>query len=391
MPIPDSGLRRIAVHTATAHADLTLPSGVPVATLIPVIADLLPGPADRPSLLPYRLGEPGMPALDGTKTLAQQGVRDGSVLVLTRSDYADPPVRFTDPIEQVAANVQAVARPWSPVARRLTAALAASGLAGVAGFVAVPGGPGTPNALLAVAAAATVALVFVPPSGCDAPVRTTLCCLAGLALLAAVAGLAAAMTGVPLSRLGAVSAAAGVGLSRVAGRIAGQATGLSRRLEPTAVQAGAAHDLLTGLVAAAAALVALGALASVAGAPVAGAPPGVGVAFATVAGAALALRAGSHRDGAQIAALLIGGTTAVGIALLAAGFGADVGAARLWPAAVAVTLAGAVIGHGFTVSAPPPLARRIAEVVEALALGALVPLAGWLCGVYGAAGGLFPG
>ena len=247
MSYPDSGLCRVAVHTDTAQADLTLPSGVPVATLIAAVVDLMPQQPMAEPLRPYRLCEPGRSALDSTKTLAQQGVRDGSTLVLTHAECRAPRVLFADPAEQAAAAVRATERPWGPAARRLTAALTASGLAGVAGLVAVPGGPG---ALLAATAAGTVALMTVPSSGASGPVRTTACCLAGLAILTAVTGMAAAVTGIARPALGALAATTGVGLIRIAGRIAAAAR---RRHAP-----GTAHDLLTGVVAAAAALVVLG-------------------------------------------------------------------------------------------------------------------------------------
>ncbi|MEO6792430.1 MAG: EsaB/YukD family protein, partial [Mycobacterium sp.] len=248
MSIPDSGLRRVAVHADTVHADLALPAGVPVAALIPSVVDLMAlrdGPA---TLRPYRLGQPGRAPLDGSKTLAQQGIRDGTMLTLSRVERMTAEPRFDDPAEQVAATVRAAARPWTPVARRLAAVLAASVLAGVTGFVAVPGGPGTPNALLAVAAAGTVAALTVPSSGASPPVRATLHCLAGLAVLAAVVGMASVVTGISLQAIGAAAAAVAVGLIRVAGRVAAMIAG----------RAGAAHDLLTALVAGSAAAVVLG-------------------------------------------------------------------------------------------------------------------------------------
>lgn len=383
MPIPESGLRRVTVYTDAAHADLTLPAGVPVTALIAAVADLVP---HRESLRPYRLCEPGCCALDGAKTLEQQDIRDGAVLVLTDQQGAGPKLRFDDPAEQVAVAVRATARPWTPAARRLTAALAASGLAGAAGFVAVPGGPGTPNALLAVASAGTATLLAVPPSGCGDTTRTMLCCLAWLAVLTAVVGVALAMTGISLQAAGAATAAAAVGLIRVAGRGAVMFTGLSHRSIPISSRVDQAHGVLSGLVAGSAAAVVLGAGGVVLGAPVAGVPRVIGVVFAAAAGAALVLRARSHTDGVQIAALLAGGAASLVIAVLAAAI--DAAPHRLWPAVVAVALAAATIGVGFTAPARLPLARRGAEVLESLALGSLVPLACWLCGVYGAARGL---
>lgn len=382
--IPDSGLCRVAVYADTAHADLALPSRVPVATLIAAVLDLMPHQSASFPLRPYFLAEPGRAALDATKSLFQQGIRDGCTLVLAHAECPPPKVVSDDPAELVAAAVQSTERPWSPVARRLGAALAASGLAAVAGFVAIPGGPGTPNALLAAAAAGTVALMAVPPSGCGATLRTTLCCLAGLTVLGAIVGMAVVATGFALSRVGAVAVVAGVAVIRGAGRLAGTVSGLFRRADPVPSQVGEAHDLLTGWVAAAAALVAVGAGATVTAAPAAGAPAMACAVFAATAGTAVVLRSRSHTDGVQIAALVAGGTATVAIGLL----GAAGNTTARWPAVLAVVLVAAALALGFTAPTASPLIRRSAEAVESLALGSLAPLACWVCGFYSLARGL---
>jgi len=378
----DSGLRRVAVYAGSVHADLTLPAAMPVAALIVSIVDLLPRRAGQRAPHSYRLGLPGRPPLDGAKSLAQHGVRDGAVLALTRADDVVPEPCFDDDAEQVAALARATTQPWTAAARRLTAALTASGLAGIVGFVAVPGGPGTPNALLAAAAAGTVTALSVPSSGCSGPVRATLCCLGGLAVLAAAVGMVVAATGVSLQAVGAAAGAAAVGLIRGAGRVAAGVTGLSRR----PAGAGEAGDLLTGLVAGASVAVVLGAAAVGAGQPVAGVPRAVGVTFAAAAGAALLLRSRSHTDGLQITALIAGGAATIGVAVLTAAIGAA--GHRPWQVAVAAGSAGAAILLGFTAPGTAPLVRRGAEVLEGLTLGMLVPLACWICGLYGAARGL---
>ena len=116
-------------------------------------------------------------------------------------------------------------------------------------------------------------------------------------------------------------------------------------------------------------------------APVSGVPRLVGVAFTAAAGATLVLRARSHADARQITALLAGGVTTLGFAVLSAGTGP-------WQAATAVLLGGVALATGFAAQADSPLARRAAEVLESLTLGALLPLACWVAGVYGAVRGL---
>lgn len=365
MAVTDPGLRQVAVYTDAGHADMALPAGVPVAALIASIVDLLPHRTGPQELRPYRLGLPGRRPLDSSQTLAHQGIRDGAVLTLTRAEYPAADPVFDDPAEQLAAAARATARPWTAAAGRLSTALAASAMSGVAGFVAAPGGPGAPNAMLCLAAAGTVAVLTVPSSGCGPTVRVTLCCVAGLAMLAAVAGMAAAATGISGQIAGAAAAAVAVGLLRAAGRIAIRVCGPS----------GPAHELLTGLVTASAAMAVLGAGGIAVTAPVAGVPRLVGVAFTAAVGSALVLRARSYTDARQIAALLAGGVTTLGIAVLSAGPGP-------WQAATAVVLGGAALAAGAAAQVDSPPARRAAEVLESLALGALLPLACWVAGVY---------
>ncbi|CAJ1502802.1 EsaB/YukD family protein [[Mycobacterium] kokjensenii] len=380
----DSGMRRVAVHSETAHADLALPSHLPVATLIASLTELLPLPSDADVLRPYRIGRPGHRPLDGSKTLAQQDVGDGAVLMLSRREWPAPRLRCDDPAERAATAIADAAYPWGTVPRRLTAAAAVTVLAGVAGFVAIPGGPGAPHALVGTAAAGTAALLAVPSCNCTATVRTTLCCLAGLAVLAAVAGTVVALTGIPLSCCGAVATVAGIVVLRAAGRIAAAVTGLARLRDAVVAPVRAAHDVLTGLVVGAAALVPSGVAVAATAAGSAPAPRMVTVAFAASAAAAITLRARSHRDGVQVAALITGGAVTAGIAVLTAA----VAAPPLYSAAVAVLLAGTAVGAGFSETAPPPLLRRCGEMLESAALSSALPLMFWLCGIYRAVGDL---
>lgn len=382
------GLCRVALHADAVHADLALPAGLPVAVLIPSIVDLLAARGGgRPSAAtgtPYRLSRLGEAALDVSKTLAQQAIRDGTVLLLTRGAGAAPAPRFDDPAEQVSAAVRARRRTWTPRAGRLAAAVTATGLAGVAGFVAVPGGPGAPNALLAATAAASVSVATVRLGGCGGPVMTAVC---GLAALAAVAAAVLVATGVPPQLIGAVTAAVAVGLLRAAARVSVAVGGLARPSGGTAdgaARAARVANLLTGLVAACSAATVLGVLGAAAGTP--DLPRWAGVALAAASGAALLLQARRHTDRAQIAALLAGGVSTLGMALVVAAV--TVPQHRPWLGLTAAALAAAAAGLGFTGPVRSPLVRRGADLLEHLALTAVVPLACWVCGCYGAIRGL---
>jgi hypothetical protein len=392
---PNPSLCRVSLHAdadaGAIHVDLALPAGVPIGALIPSVVDILAsrGGGQRAAEIAasYRLSPPGAAALDSSKTLAQHAIRDGALLLLTRATAELPVPRFDDPAEQMSATVRAKARPWTPRATRLTSVLVAVGLAAMAGFVAVPGGPGAPNALLAATAAAAVSVLAIHLTGCGGPIMTAVCCLA---VLAAVAALAVVLTGVSPHVIGALAAAASIGLLQGAGRISIALAGLSQRPGPPSAgqddRTILAHDLLTGLVAAFSAAAALGVGGAAVGVHTGGAARFGGIALAAVTGAALLLRAGSHTDRSQIAALVVGGIAALSVSLATAA--GTLPQHPLWLGATAAALAGATVYLGFAAPVLSPVTRRGIELLEYLALAAVVPLACWICGCYGAARGL---
>ncbi len=172
-------------------------------------------------------------------TLAQSGIRDGAVLVLTQASAPLPAPRYDDAAEAVSATLDAAARPWTHFrhrqATRLTGAVAASCLTGtgalalirnafssnltgttvgaaalagfvalifaavahrtygdaiaglalsviatafaaVAGFLAVPGAPGLPNVVLAATAAVVTSALAIRVSGCGVVTLTAISC-----------------------------------------------------------------------------------------------------------------------------------------------------------------------------------------------------------------------
>lgn len=123
MPVTDTGLRRVCVHWDTAAVDLTLPAGIPVAVLIPSIVEILrvdhaDGDAGR-----YRLSVPGAPGLDPSMTLAQHGIGQGAVLVLSRSTARLPAPLYFDEAEAVSACIDATTEPCHGPSRRRAARL----------------------------------------------------------------------------------------------------------------------------------------------------------------------------------------------------------------------------------------------------------------------------
>jgi type VII secretion integral membrane protein EccD len=400
----------------------------------------------------YRLSLPGGVALNPSKTLAQLGIRDGVDLLLTSSSAELMAPRFDDPAEAVSASVAAMGRRWTRQAARLVGALVAmwlaamsavvmirtvfdantthragdvgvvatiglltlpaaliayrafreqlagltlgllaTGFAALAGLLAVPGGPSAPNALFAAAAALTSAAVM-RVIGCHAAVFTALACLAASVGAAALVGAVAA---IPLPAIGAASAAISLALveasapaSIVLARLS--ATTAEPLVSPDKLSSNVirAQMWLTSLVGAFSASAALGAIGAAVGPYLTGAPRVPGIAFATVTGAVLLLRARAHRDLARSVPLVICGTVALSAALVTGAAAYPRHTAHIAAASMALAVIALCLGfanHSTTVS---PVRRRGVELLEYLALAAIVPLACWVCELYGAARGV---
>ncbi len=392
-------------------------------------------------------------------TLAQNGIGDGAVLVLSRSSPPLPAARYDDVAEAVSATLDAATQPWSYPKRqgatRLTGAVAATCLTGigglvlirnsvsanasrgigatagvaalaglvallfaviahrayrdpiagltlsviatvfaaVAGFLAVPGAPGIPNVLLAATAAALTSVLALRASACGVGTLTAVSCLA---MVIAVAALVGMITAVPLRAVGSVSALVSLGLLGVAARVSIVLAGLSPQLPPTpavddiessgaclATKAIRADAWLASLLAAFSSSAAVGAVVTV----LAGAPRLCCIAFGALTGALLLLRSrcGNRRRMLVlvVSGIVIAGTTFGVAALRAPQHGP-------WVAAATAMLAAAAVYLGFVAPAISfaPLFLRGAELLERLALVAMVPLTCWICGAYGAVRGL---
>ena len=436
----------MAVHADGVWADLSLPATVPIRVLLPDIVDALAlHGAGFPNGLPdasVRLSRPGPGPLDASKTLAQHRIADGTMLVVTRDAATDPAPACDDPAAAVAAAAarapllgrvaSLLAASWltglaavlqmrsvfagagydgaatgfitcasgvavlaATVAHRarhdaaagLTLGLLATGLAGVAGALAVPGALGPPNAVLAAATAATVAVLAMRASGCG---HRTLTAVSGFTALAAGAALTALLTDAPLATVGSVSALAALGLLQLSPRISVAVAGLSPPV-PATDQPDPAPDrlgekvirgraVLSSLVAASAGAVAVGAVCTVAGAHGSTGPSWAATAFATAAGVAVLLRIRSHTDPACAVVLGLSGTAALSAVVVA----------TAWLGAAVCLVAAAVCGLGVLAAGPAVSlwSRRAGELAEYAALCAVVPLACWVCGLYGFARGL---
>jgi type VII secretion integral membrane protein EccD len=135
-------------------------------------------------------------------------------------------------------------------------------------------------------------------------------------------------------------------------------------------RAGLAHEYLTGMITGSGAVAAIGAVLAAAGGT-------LGIVLATVVAAVLLLRARSYANGSQAVALLVSGMIAVAGLLtellattgqassLLAGFGGLLGLAAL-----ALVLGVVVPQRRFS-----PVLRRSVDVIEAVLIASVLPLA----------------
>jgi type VII secretion integral membrane protein EccD len=431
----------VCVHAGAVAVDLALPAAVPVATLIPSIVDVLDDltafattPSGR-----YRLSRPGLPALRPSTTLAANDIRDGAVLLLTRStaDIAAP-IR-DDVAEDVSATLDTGAPSWNRHASRLTGAVAACCLTGigclalirnterdnttgavtaatvgclalaagalaqrayrdpiaglalsiiatafaaVAGFLAVPGQPGCPHLLLAAMAAAVTSVLAIRVTGCGVVTLTALACFAATVASAALAG---AFTKAPPHMIGSASALLSLGLLEASARLSIALAGLSPHPPPDLdARAIRADNWLTSLLAAFAASAATGAMVT---ALARGAPRAGGITLCVLTCALLLLRAHSHLEGNRRLVFVVSGIATAGTVLAAIAASPGGGS---WSVAVTTLAAAAALCLGFVAPARSlsPVGRRAVEVLECLTLAALAPLTCWICGVFSAVRGL---
>ncbi|MFI7068986.1 type VII secretion integral membrane protein EccD [Micromonospora sediminicola] len=185
------GLSRITIVAPRTRMDLALPSDVPLADLLPTLLryageDLADEGVRHGGWSLSRLG--GQP-LDGGRTAAQLGVRDGEVLYFNPRAATAPEIVFDDVVDAVATSTTQRAGAWQVgTTRSFAVLLAGSTLAAGAIAALFTGPPQLPGALAALVVA--VAL------------------LVGAAVLSRAAG---------DSRTGAVLALVGVGYAAVGG------------------------------------------------------------------------------------------------------------------------------------------------------------------------------
>jgi type VII secretion integral membrane protein EccD len=444
MPDP---LCRLSVAHGQHTVDLALPRETPVGLLLPSIVDLVQrGTVAADEGRQWHLSRVGRQRLDEATSLHDNAIRDGELLLLTTTatpapewiqddpwhaviDTADPgraPTRVTAAAACLCAAVLgATALAGSGVVTQATghvitggviAAAAAIGavaigrahpdpilcvtlsivavvFAAVAGFLAVPDGPSTANSLLAAAVACSTSVLLLRVTRCGAICLTALATFTALTSAASACGVAWTL---PVSTTGAALSVLSLGTLGVAARLSIAVAGLAPAMpspeypaedDPAQVtpRAVTAHDSLTGLVIGSAGAAAFGAVLVASGCVNDGRLwPNASV-FAAVVGLVMVLRARTHIDKRRRTALVVGGmaASAAGVGLVVVSAPEQANCVCVLATVVGLSMLGGAFG--VTVS---PLARRAVEVLEYLALAAVVPLACWVGGLYGLVRGL---
>jgi type VII secretion integral membrane protein EccD len=381
----------------------------------------------------YHLARPGAPVLPNSTTLAQNGIRDGAILLLTRATPAPPVVRYDDEAQAVTVALGRSIRPWERInaalaaglftaagalalvrlaadtrradsaaavmaaaavtaltaavvimrirrdpAAGLTLALIGTVCAALAGLLAVPGFPNAHGVLLAAMVACVTALLAIRLTRCGvATLAATACCAAIITL----AALTSILTSAPTHVVASATALVCLGLIEVAPRfsirIAGLVPGVSRH-EPrpqgeVTAKALRAERFVTSLRAGFAAGAAIAAVTAAAAAHRA-------IALAALTGAVLVWYARTDRARGPIFAVTGEITVATTLAVGAAGMPRQ----APWCAILAAAAAVAAIYIGFAAPAVTPVARRGAHALGCIALTAIAPLTCWTCGAFGA-------
>jgi type VII secretion integral membrane protein EccD len=451
-----SHLCRVTVQTdckdRSFATDLALPSGIELGALLPSVVDIVGGDFGIDVIMQrWILSRLDGSMLDESKTLHENGVCDGDVLMLTTSNIRTPAGDARDLCHavvnasgsshdgQLARRMSASACLWAAgigaislvsssdhdsaysraaiAAMVATAAIAgsivadrialeplptlafgvtASAFAAVAGFLAVPGGPAPPNFVLSAVICAAVSIVLIHTVSPGAPYFAA---IAAFSTTVAITAAAVTIWPAPIATVGAMLITASLALLGAATKLSIVMTGLSPAIPGVADDA--AGDVTAG-----------GGVAR--GENGHRTLTGLLTGFSATAATGAALVAADHQSAGALsrigltavvaAVLLLRARHQLGVfrpvAMYAAGMISATATFIMSITAVPhqaqwVCLTAAVLGVGvlwLTVAnpftRPSPLIRRSVELVEYLALGLVVPMACWVGDVFGLVRGL---
>ena len=265
--------------------------------------------------------------------------------------------------------------------------------AAAVGFLAVPPGPPGTDLLLASAAVFSAAILLLRLTGCG---RTSLTAIATVSALIGTAAATVVMWRLQPNAAGAILATISLAVLGFAPRLSMALNGISPSTpniddahdampETVTAKTGLTHRTLTGLVCGASMAASLGA-ASVALGQIRDAGSALrDTTFTAVIALILLLRVRTHADAIRRIGLAMSATFVAAAGFVAAAVSAPGQAHLISALAAAAGAAALACLVGLTMS---PIAARAIEVLEYLALAAVVPLACWVGGIYGLARGL---
>jgi type VII secretion integral membrane protein EccD len=114
-------LVRLSVSAGGGRVDVGVPANTPVAELIPPLARALGQLSAEKVHGGFRLQRPGGGLLDDDRSLAAQGVDDGTALTLRSGADREEAKVYDDVVEAVADLVETQSTPWTPANAAVTA------------------------------------------------------------------------------------------------------------------------------------------------------------------------------------------------------------------------------------------------------------------------------
>ena len=414
---------RVSIRSAHRDTDLALPADLPLCELIPTVVDVVGEDAGGSDV---RLARTDGDVLDAARSLAQCGVYDGEMLILTavtepthqpqfdlcaavadavgRTNPSMPARRPTTAVVGVlwSAAVVAVllgrnafdaaaghvgtgcatvisALGGAVVLRRdpglaVTLGVVAAALAGLTAQLAVPALPGF---LLAMSAVSATSLVAWRLLDCG---TGTFLPLAGMTMAAAAATLVEALGWLSPAGVGPILTTVSLAVLAGAPRLAARLSGLSVSAWPDDVErrAATARRILTWLVMATAGASALGTLVTA----VLTVRPLEASAFIATVAALLLLRSRTHPDPGRAAALVIGAGIAASAVIGLVAVRAP--SATTWLCGLPIAGAAVATTLGTADLSLSPTADRVMSVLEYAAGAAVIPLACATAGLFAA-------
>ena len=223
----------ITIVGPESRADLVLPANVPLAELLPDIAKILGVAIGPDQVIPNpRLYTPLGPGLNPDRSLAEQGIRDGALLMLRDASEAPPPPVVEDLVEMVATVLDERRDRWTGESARQLARVLSGVWVVAAGLSLLIEREFSRRALLA-------ALMIVLVTGAAAAVRTlkqpVLATVLVVASLPAFAVAGESLTAVALGVEGPGAVAIGVALGAAVGGLTGLVVAPASRVPSLAI------------------------------------------------------------------------------------------------------------------------------------------------------------